>query len=49
MVNEIILSIHPIILGKGIPLFKDIKTEVNLKVEDSFTFKSGLIQIYYRI
>jgi dihydrofolate reductase len=49
MVNEIILSIHPIILGKGIPLFKDIKEEVNLKLINSITFKSGLIQICYRI
>jgi dihydrofolate reductase len=43
MVNEIILSIHPIILGNGIPLFKDIKEDVNLKVINSFTFKSGLM------
>jgi dihydrofolate reductase len=25
LVDEIILSVHPIILGKGIPLFNNIK------------------------
>ncbi len=49
MVNEIILSIHPIILGYGIPLFKKIERPVNLKLVNSITYESGLMQIYYRI
>jgi dihydrofolate reductase len=49
MVDEIILSIHPIILGNGIPLFKDIKREVNLKLVNSTSYKSGLLQTCYKI
>ncbi len=49
LVNDIILSIHPLILGNGLPLFKDIKRQVNLKLVNSITFKSGLIQMCYRI
>ncbi len=49
LVDEIILSIHPIILGKGIPLFKDIQIQTNLKLFNSITFESGLVQLYYKI
>ena len=49
LVDEIILSVHPIILGKGIPLFNDIKKRVNLRLLESIPFKSGLVQLHYRI
>ncbi len=43
MVDEIILSIHPLILGNGISLFTEIKRQINLKVLNSITYDSGLI------
>jgi dihydrofolate reductase len=49
LVDEIILSIHPIILGKGIPLFSNIKKRVNLRLLESIPFESGLVQLHYRI
>jgi dihydrofolate reductase len=49
MVDEIILSIHPLILGNGISLFTKIKRQIKLKVLNSITYNSGLIQIYYKI
>jgi dihydrofolate reductase len=49
LVDEIILSIHPIILGTGIPLFRDIQKEVNLKLENSLSFDSGLTQLCYKV
>jgi len=49
LVDEIILSIHPIILGTGIPLLRDIQKEVNLKLENSLSFDSGLTQLYYKV
>ncbi len=48
MVDEIVLSVHPIILGNGIPLFKDIKRELSLKLVDSATYETGLVQMRYR-
>jgi hypothetical protein len=36
-----------VILGNGIPLFKDIEKQVNLKPLDSNAFKSGLIQMLF--
>ncbi len=49
LVSEIILFIHPIILGNGTPLFKDIEQQVTLKLLDSNTFESGLIQMHYAL
>jgi dihydrofolate reductase len=49
MVDEIILSIHPLILGNGISLFTKIKRQIKLKVLNSITYDSGLIQIHYKI
>jgi dihydrofolate reductase len=49
LVDEIILSIHPIILGKGILLFNNIKKLVKLRLSESIPFESGLVQLHYRI
>src|ERR671911_448212 len=49
LVDEIILSVHPIILGKGIPLFSNINKRVNLLLLESIPFDSGLVQLCYRI
>src|SRR5215208_5534187 len=49
LVDEIILSIHPIILGTGIPLLRNIQKEVNLQLENSLSFDSGLTQLYYKV
>jgi len=47
LIDEIILSIHPVILGRGIPLFKNVQKEVWLKMQKSVSFDSGLVQIHY--
>ncbi|MDP8886701.1 MAG: dihydrofolate reductase family protein, partial [Thermoproteota archaeon] len=49
LVDEIILSVHPIILGKGVPLFKNIKKSVKLRLLESIPFESGLVQLRYCI
>jgi dihydrofolate reductase len=49
LVDEIILSIHPIILGKGIPLFSNIKKYVKLQLLESIPFSSGLVQLCYGV
>ena len=49
LVDEIILSIHPIILGRGIPLLRNIQEEINLKLENSISFDSGLTQLCYKV
>lgn len=47
LVDEFRLSIHPVILGEGKPLFIDIKQRVNLKLVNTRKFSSGVVQIIY--
>ena len=48
LIDELIISIHPIILGKGIPLFGDSSTISNLKMLSHEIYPSGLVQIRYQ-
>jgi dihydrofolate reductase len=46
IIDEMVLSIHPVILGKGIKLFEGEALETNFKLTDTKTFDSGLVQLY---
>lgn len=41
------LAVHPVIIGEGIPLFKDIKRRIKLKLIDTEQSKSGVILMTY--
>lgn len=47
LVDVFRLSIHPVVLGEGKPLFVDIKQRLNLKMVRTKTFSSGVVQIIY--
>ncbi|MGF7015161.1 dihydrofolate reductase family protein [Ornithinibacillus bavariensis] len=47
LVDEFRLSVHPVVLGEGKPLFVDIKQRLNLKLVDTRTFSSGVVQLIY--
>jgi len=47
-VDEIIISIIPIVLGKGIPLFKDIEKEVKLELIKTTDYDT-LVELHYKI
>ena len=47
LVDEFRLSVHPVVLGEGKPLFVDIKQRLNLKMVDTRTFSSGVVQLIY--
>ncbi|MFT8321914.1 MAG: dihydrofolate reductase family protein [Bacillus sp. (in: firmicutes)] len=47
LVDEFRLSIHPVILGEGKPMFIDIKKRLNMKMVDTRTFSSGVVQLIY--
>lgn len=47
LVDEFRLSIHPVILGEGKPLFIDIKQRLNLKMVNIRRFSSGVVQLIY--
>ena len=47
LIDQYQLCIHPVILGKGLPLFKNIKDKITLKLLKTKTFSSGAITLYY--
>ena len=49
LVDEMQIFVHPIVLGKGIPLFPNIKKEVKLKLVETFAFKDGLVKMNYSV
>jgi dihydrofolate reductase len=48
-INELLLSVHPTILGSGKPLFIDIKERTDLVLLGSEQFSSGLVQLKYTL
>lgn len=48
LVDEFRLSIHPVVLGEGKPLFIDLKKRINLKLVQTRTFSSGVVQVIYQ-
>ncbi|QOI98543.1 MAG: dihydrofolate reductase [Flammeovirgaceae bacterium] len=49
LVDEVHLSVHPIILGGGKPLFRDITDRINLKHIDTKTYSTGLVSMKYSL
>lgn len=48
LVDEFRLSIHPIALGEGKPLFEDLTQRLPLQLMDTNVFSSGVVQLIYR-
>jgi dihydrofolate reductase len=48
LVDEMMLSIHPILLGGGVPLFKEIGERKILRLSDTITYPTGLVQLIYK-
>lgn len=47
LIDEFWLFVNPIILGKGMPLFKNITGTTTLKLVESKTFECGVIALHY--
>lgn len=49
LVDEIWLSVHPILLGGGKPLFTGIKDRIPLTLLESKTYETGLVSLKYTL
>jgi len=48
LIDEFWLFINPILLGKGIPMFKDVQEITKLKLVTTATFASGVVCLHYK-
>lgn len=48
LVDELVISVIPILVGNGTPLFKAGRPEQLLELISAKTFDTGLIQLHYR-
>jgi dihydrofolate reductase len=49
LIDELVLNVQPVILGSGIPLFHEMKRQINLELFDSRALKDGGIVLSYRV
>lgn len=47
LIDEFWLFVNPILVGQGIPLFKDIKDKKDLKLISNHAFASGVVCLHY--
>lgn len=49
LIDDFIVSVHPIVLGAGLPLFPAPCRETRLRHVKTLPFDSGLVQMHYEI
>ena len=49
LIDEIIVSVHPVVLGRGIPLFKNVQRQIDLKLVKSISYPGGLVLLHYEL
>lgn len=49
LVEEVVVSVHPVLLGKGVPLFPTSIPRTRLELIAAEAYDSGLVQIKYKI
>ena len=47
LIDEFIITVIPVLLGNGIPLFNKNNIEKKLKLKDAKTYESGVVQVHY--
>lgn len=48
LIDEYWLYINPVILGTGIPMFKDVTQKINLKLVEAIPYKAGVVALHYK-
>jgi dihydrofolate reductase len=48
LIDQMILSVHPLLLGDGLSLFPRSADRKKLKLQDTIQYPSGLVQLYFK-
>ena len=49
LIDEIGFNIHPVLLGSGVPLFHEMKRQIDLELLDCKPFRNGCVFLSYRV
>jgi dihydrofolate reductase len=49
LIDEVVLNIHPVLLGSGIPLFHEMKQQIDLELLDCKILEGGYLAVTYRV
>ncbi len=49
LIDEIGFNIHPVLLGRGIPLFHGMDRQINLELTECRRFRNGCVYVTYRV
>ena len=49
LIDVLTITVIPVILGRGIPLFKDVKKDIVLKLVATKSYEFGFIQLTYEV
>ncbi|MBT5186197.1 MAG: dihydrofolate reductase [Kordiimonadaceae bacterium] len=49
LIDQLIISVVPILIGEGIPLFGPLNKDLKLITESSNQYKNGLLQLKYNV
>ena len=49
LIDEIGFNIHPVLLGSGIPVFYEMKHQIDLELLTCKPFKNGCVAVTYRV
>lgn len=49
VIDEIGFNIHPVLLGKGVPLFHEMSRQIDLELIECKPFKNGCVYVLYRV
>ena len=49
VIDEIGFNIHPVLLGRGIPIFYTMSRQIDLELIECRQFKNGCVNVLYRV
>jgi len=49
LIDEIGFNIHPVLLGRGVPLFLEMNRQIDLELIEARAFMNGCVYVLYRV